>query len=847
MAYVNGNGQVRIGVRRVVTAQQLQTATYLLDSYSGSAAAYSLRKLNSSYSGSAVRVRRSIDNLEQNIGFSGDNLDTTGLLSFVNSSDTTNSKLLDQYSGASAAYSLRKLSATYSGSAIRVRRSSDNQEMNIGFDANGNLDTTTLLSFVGSGNGFVKTWYDQIGSNNFTQISSANQPQIVSSGSVIVDNNKPTISFGTQNNVWYLNSTSSFLSNTPSPICIFSVWKITDWSNSNGGVFGPSNGNSKGLEITQTSTIGRRSLIRINSTPGQTAVTTDIRNNNSADSYQLWNDNQQSLTSINILSTSLSIFKNSSSISLTSTGGVSQINNINDTYSIGLYSGSFPAYMNQQEMVFFTTDKTSQRGGIETNINSYYSIYSQSNNGFVTTWYDQSGNGRHATQTTSSYQPEIVSSGSVLTSIGKPTLRFGNVAGGVTYLENTSLSMNTADVSYVYLANKLSAGTSINAFSIPLALRSNLTNVGIFDWNSLNNIGSRMINDNTVRIYYNSNNIQGSYSYNTNYIIWNQKLGSQLSLSRNGVTQSTTTLAQSSNITSSIISLGGSSIHTSDSNLNGYLTEAILYPSNQTSNKSLIEGNINNYYSIWDSSIVQSGLVMNLDPSFKSSYSGTGSTWTDISYNGSNGTLTNGPSFATASGGQITFDGVNDFVKVPLNLSSYSQITVEIWYKMNPGGSNLSTWGGMLWEHSSDWNSNQGGLGLAVNSGGCSPDLNLMHTNHNGGSGAMNYQYYSGTTWSCHVNIFSRVSDPTGRLAYVNGQLVPFTLTNTCSGVAFSSSTATSASYSPFRNDFLYMASRNGTSGFINTNIGLIRVYSRKLSASEIQQNFNATKSRFGL
>ena len=91
--------------------------------------------------------------------------------------------------------------------------------------------------------------------------------------------------------------------------------------------------------------------------------------------YQLWNDNQQSLTSINILSTSLSIFKNSSSISLTSTGGVSQINNINDTYSIGLYSGSFPAYMNQQEMVFFTTDKTSQRGGIETNINSYYSIY----------------------------------------------------------------------------------------------------------------------------------------------------------------------------------------------------------------------------------------------------------------------------------------------------------------------------------------------------------------------------------------------------------------------------------------------------------------------------------------
>ena len=60
---------------------------------------------------------------------------------------------------------------------------------------------------------------------------------------------------------------------------------------------------------------------------------------------------------------------------MSSTGGVSQLNNINDTYSIGLYSGSYPSYMNQQEMIFFTSDKTSQRSGIESNINSYYSIY----------------------------------------------------------------------------------------------------------------------------------------------------------------------------------------------------------------------------------------------------------------------------------------------------------------------------------------------------------------------------------------------------------------------------------------------------------------------------------------
>ena len=243
--------------------------------------------------------------------------------------------------------------------------------------------------------------------------------------------------------------------------------------------------------------------------------------------------------------------------------------------------------------------------------------------------------------------------------------------------------------------------------------------------------------------------------------------------------------------------------------------------------------------------IVTSGLVLNLDASRKSSYPNTGTTWYDISGNGYNGTMT-GTTYATASSGVMSFNGSNNYVKIPLNLSTYSQITVEIWYKMNAGTSNLATWGGMLWEHSSDWNTNAGGFGLAVNSAGCSPDLNYMHTNHNGGSGPMNYLYNSGTTWSCHVNVFSTIADSTGRLAYVNGQLTPFVSTNNCNGPAWSTSTATTTS-TAFRNDFLYLASRNGTGSFINGNIGLIRVYNRKLSATEIQQNYNATKSRFGL
>jgi hypothetical protein len=94
--------------------------------------------------------------------------------------------LLETYSGASAAYSLRKLRTTYYGFAIRVRRSSDNAEQDIAFKADGTLDTTSLLAFVGNGNGFVTTWYDQSGnSKDAIQTNAAYQPKIVYNGALI--------------------------------------------------------------------------------------------------------------------------------------------------------------------------------------------------------------------------------------------------------------------------------------------------------------------------------------------------------------------------------------------------------------------------------------------------------------------------------------------------------------------------------------------------------------------------------------------------------------------------------------------------------------------------------------
>ena len=107
--------------------------------------------------------------------------------------------LLDAYPGAVGGYSLRKLKTDYSGNAITVRRSSDSNTQDIGFDDNGDLDTTALDSFCSGADGFVTTWYNQgVEGQNATQPTAGEQPKIYdSSTGVIVDSStgKPTIQF----------------------------------------------------------------------------------------------------------------------------------------------------------------------------------------------------------------------------------------------------------------------------------------------------------------------------------------------------------------------------------------------------------------------------------------------------------------------------------------------------------------------------------------------------------------------------------------------------------------------------------------------------------------------------
>ena len=105
--------------------------------------------------------------------------------------------LLDAYGGAHAAYSLRKLNSDYTGSAMRVRAArAGNPEQDIGFDSDGNLDTAALLTFAGSNFCHVKTWYDQSGNgNDVTQTATGKQPIIAFSEAVQTVDGRPAVRF----------------------------------------------------------------------------------------------------------------------------------------------------------------------------------------------------------------------------------------------------------------------------------------------------------------------------------------------------------------------------------------------------------------------------------------------------------------------------------------------------------------------------------------------------------------------------------------------------------------------------------------------------------------------------
>jgi hypothetical protein len=235
--------------------------------------------------------------------------------------------------------------------------------------------------------------------------------------------------------------------------------------------------------------------------------------------------------------------------------------------------------------------------------------------------------------------------------------------------------------------------------------------------------------------------------------------------------------------------------------------------------------------------IVTDGLVYNIDSSFVSSYPKNGTTWYDLSGNGNDGTLLNGPTYNTSNGGVIIFDGIDDKLNSPsssvydftynngFSLESFCYATSQSSSGMIPIIEryywNTTGYGGYvlrLRQYSTNW-----------------PEF--VVTGRPSGSGVLDTRVRATTEWVANTwyhLVGTKSTDGTMKI-YVNG-----VLEGTTTGVTSIPLPQTGVT--------LKIAARGDTNDqYSNQRFGVCRIYNKELSASEVLQNYNAQKGRFGL
>jgi hypothetical protein len=226
--------------------------------------------------------------------------------------------------------------------------------------------------------------------------------------------------------------------------------------------------------------------------------------------------------------------------------------------------------------------------------------------------------------------------------------------------------------------------------------------------------------------------------------------------------------------------------------------------------------------------IVTNGLVLNLDAGFTPSYPTTETPWYDVSSGGNNGTLTNGPTFNSANGGSIVFDGVDDYVTIPNFNYGRTSFSVESWimYTADNSGYKVGAVGSWV---SSTSQQNQFLL-FSEGAGGIAPGWAYFAITTTTGVDILvrDSNYMVINTWYQLCGVFNGNSIK----IYLNGELKN---TNNIGSTVIVSNN---------NRDILI-------GGFTNyptqCKVSSTRLYNRALSASEVLQNYNATKSRFGL
>jgi hypothetical protein len=218
--------------------------------------------------------------------------------------------------------------------------------------------------------------------------------------------------------------------------------------------------------------------------------------------------------------------------------------------------------------------------------------------------------------------------------------------------------------------------------------------------------------------------------------------------------------------------------------------------------------------------IVTDGLVLALNAADPNSYPGSGTTWRDMSGNGNNGTLTNGPTFNSGNAGSIVFDGVDDYVSCGNNATvQINQGTISAWVRTSSPGSSFR---GII--------TKQQNYGLFTNNG-----VLVTYDWGNGQTRTTGINIADGTWKNVAMSFTTNTGTPSNNtIIYLNGSAI---LTTTTKFVD---------------NTVNVELGRGGTiptgnTQFLNGNISTGLVYNRALSSTEILQNYNATKGRFGL
>ncbi len=215
--------------------------------------------------------------------------------------------------------------------------------------------------------------------------------------------------------------------------------------------------------------------------------------------------------------------------------------------------------------------------------------------------------------------------------------------------------------------------------------------------------------------------------------------------------------------------------------------------------------------------VVTTGLQLYLDAGNASSYPGSGTTWTDLTVNGRNGTLTNGPTYSGTNGGSIVFDGTNDFVQCTGSLT-VTAATFVTWIRRN---GNQGQYDGILFSRGT----NTTGMNFQA-----SNQLGY-HWNDAGNT----YNWQSGltipdATW-CMIAVSVTSTSATAYLCQTGGTT---TATNT---VNHSSS---------LLND-IKLAVDDAAARYFNGNIAIALLYNIALSAGQVSTNFEADRGRFGV